>query len=46
MISQVRTIHRRPSLATLVHKLGGTLKTLYAAPVIIKNNQIIENIVT
>ena len=46
MISQIRTINRRPNLATLVHKLCGTLKTLYAAPVIIKNNQIIVNIVT
>ena len=46
MISQIRTVNRRPNLATLVHKLCGTLKTLHAAPVIIKNNQIIDNIVT
>ena len=46
MISQIRTINRRPNLETLVHKLCGTLKTLYTAPVIMKNMQIIENIVT
>ena len=46
MISQIRTINRRPNLKTLVHTLCGTLKTLYTATVIIKNMQIIENIVT